>query len=57
MNSTITKVIAMLNNCESSLDVQEVWTKVNGWKMPTEEFEQIERIVMAEFSTFAMWEE
>ena len=52
--STTTKVIAMLNKCESSLDVQEVWTTINGWKMPTEEFEQIELIVMAEF---AMWEE
>ncbi len=55
--STTTKVIAMLNKCESSLDVQEVWTTVNGWKMPEEEFASIERIVMAEFSTFAMWEE
>ena len=52
--STITKVIDMLNKCQSSLDVQEVWTTVNGWKMPEDEFESVERIVMAEF---AMWEE
>lgn len=54
--STTTKVIAMLNKCESSLDVQEVWTTVNGWAMPEEEFLDIERIVMAEFAMWSMEE-
>lgn len=56
MSTTTTKVIAMLNKCESSLDVQEVWTIINGWKMPEEEFLDIERIVMAEFACWAMEE-
>lgn len=54
--STTTKVIAMLNQCTSSLDVQEVWTIVNGWSMPEEEFDQVERIVMAEFAMWSMEE-
>lgn len=54
--STTTKVLSMLNKCNSSLDVQEVWTVINGWSMPTEEFEQIERIIMAEFAMWSMEE-
>lgn len=54
--STTTKVIAMLNKCNCSLDVQEVWTTILGWKMSEGEFADIERIVMAEFAVWSMEE-
>lgn len=50
--STTTKVIAMLNKCSCSLDVQEVWATVWSWHMTEEEFEVIEAIVMAEFACY-----
>ncbi len=54
--STNTKVIAMLNKCESSLDVQEVGITVCTWPMGEEEFLDIEAIVMAEFAMWSMEE-